>query len=218
MKTCTQCRETKGLTEFAKCRARKDGLQGHCRSCQKAYYAANRKRVLARHRAWYQDNKTDHNERARAWQQANPEKASEAVRTYQQNHPERRSASARAYYEANLEKCRARNRLWTKANPGKANAQTSRRRARKLRACPPWARNCPDIAKIYEIAGNLRKHGFDVHVDHIIPLAPRDPDAPRGLHVAANLQILPAEVNLRKHNSVSAHKPPDDPLTQIEVG
>jgi hypothetical protein len=67
------------------------------------------------------------------------------------------------------------------------NAQ---RRATKLRAMPKWA----DIAAIKAIYAQCPK-GY--HVDHIYPLKGKNVC---GLHVAENLQILPAQDNLRKSN------------------
>lgn len=43
----------------------------------------------------------------------------------------------------------------------------------------------------------MRKYGFDVHVDHIVPLSKG------GLHIPENLEIIPAEDNLRKNNRLS---------------
>lgn len=37
MKTCSKCKETKSLSEFYKSRRSKDGRQGYCKSCVKAY-------------------------------------------------------------------------------------------------------------------------------------------------------------------------------------
>lgn len=41
MKTCSMCREEKDKTEFHANRAKKDGLQSHCRACQKLINAEN---------------------------------------------------------------------------------------------------------------------------------------------------------------------------------
>lgn len=58
----------------------------------------------------------------------------------------------------------------------------------------------PRIDALYEIASWLRSKGDDVHIDHIIPLQPADSNAPVGLHVYTNLQILPALENWKKGN------------------
>jgi hypothetical protein len=54
--TCTKCGETKPLSEFAVDRSKGDGLKSWCKACDnarsRAYYAANRERVLARVNAW----------------------------------------------------------------------------------------------------------------------------------------------------------------------
>lgn len=44
MKTCTRCKETKPLSDFANNKAKKDGLQTNCRVCVKAMNAEYYKR------------------------------------------------------------------------------------------------------------------------------------------------------------------------------
>ena len=36
-KRCSRCHELKSLSDFAKCKSNKDGLQNHCKQCNKAY-------------------------------------------------------------------------------------------------------------------------------------------------------------------------------------
>jgi hypothetical protein len=50
------------------------------------------------------------------------------------------------------------------------------------------------IKWLHEKTRIMRSVGFDVHLDHIIPISKG------GLHVPMNLQIIPAEDNLRKNN------------------
>ena len=80
--------------------------------------------------------------------------------------------------------------------------RASKRRAAKVLACPKWLSNI-DLAKIksiYKMANNLsKKTGTKHHVDHIVPLQGKDVC---GLHVPWNLQVLPAEENLRKYNKL----------------
>lgn len=49
MPICSTCHEDKLVEEFAKNRAKPDGLGSHCKSCQRLYS-----------RAWYQENKETH--------------------------------------------------------------------------------------------------------------------------------------------------------------
>ncbi len=59
--------------------------------------------------------------------------------------------------------------------------------------------DCLRVAAIYLEAAYLNARGEKVHVDHILPLRPADGQF-CGLHVHANLQIIPAADNLRKGN------------------
>jgi hypothetical protein len=81
-------------------------------------------------------------------------------------------------------------RIGNKKNRANRLAHKAKRRAKKLKATPPWV-NFKDITEIY----NNCPPGY--HVDHIIPLVNKNVC---GLHVPWNLQILPASENLRKHN------------------
>ena len=59
MKTCSICKETKPLSDFAKQRARKDGLHQYCKHCnnelRKKYYHYNKKRInTLKSREYYQ--------------------------------------------------------------------------------------------------------------------------------------------------------------------
>lgn len=48
LKTCFRCKETKELATFAKNASKPDGLQDHCRSCQKARYEENNVEKVAK--------------------------------------------------------------------------------------------------------------------------------------------------------------------------
>ena len=129
-------------------------------------------------------------------------------------------AYARDYYQRNKERHRALQRAWKAEHPGydaegqriraakrrkeqadKVNAQTAARKSYVKRATPSWA-NKFFIAEAYHIA-KVRKSmlGGKWHVDHIIPLRGKNVC---GLHVENNLQVIPAQVNIRKHATFSA--------------
>lgn len=78
-----------------------------------------------------------------------------------------------------------------------ANHQSARKRLIRMQRTPMWS-DPSEITKIYEAAATLsRTTGLRYHVDHIVPLKGKTVS---GLHVPANLQILPAADNIRKHN------------------
>ena len=99
------------------------------------------------------------------------------------------------YYNRNPDRMK---QFWTdysKRNPELRAFHTAKRRAAKLQATPSWLteEHWDQIRSLYEACPK----GF--HVDHIIPLQGKNV---RGLHVPWNLQIIPAEDNLRKSNRI----------------
>lgn len=73
----------------------------------------------------------------------------------------------------------------------------AKRRTAQMQRTPPWA-DLGAIETVYRQAVALESEtGISHAVDHIIPLQGRRVS---GLHVAANLQVLPATINLSKGN------------------
>jgi len=62
--------------------------------------------------------------------------------------------------------------------------------------CPPWCTQ-DMLEPIYKQRDAMRAHGFNVEVDHIMPL--RHPLF-CGLHVPCNLQVISAKANAFKSN------------------
>jgi hypothetical protein len=74
-----------------------------------------------------------------------------------------------------------------------------KRQLGKLRRVPPWA-DLEAIATVYAQAKEIETNtGVAQHVDHVFPLQGKTVS---GLHVAENLRIVPATVNLTKHNTL----------------
>jgi hypothetical protein len=95
----------------------------------------------------------------------------------------------------------ARRRRHYESNKRRYIEQVIARRHAETKAMPSWA-NREAIRAIYERAVLMSAEtGVLQHVDHIVPLRGKHVC---GLHVESNLQIVPAAVNMRKHNTWSA--------------
>lgn len=165
---------------------------------QRDYYRRNRERKLAA---------------AVAYRAANPDKARAAVerwyadpanrerrRTYFRDYSKSeafRSAQA-AYRERNPEKLAAKGAAWRRANTGKNCAKANGYRARRASREPVWLSEADRwlISEVYCLAAaRSRATGVKHHVDHVLPLNGR---LVSGLHVPANLRVIPAGDNARK--------------------
>lgn len=112
-----------------------------------------------------------------------------------------RNAGERRLYnnrtEDQAEAHRERSRKWRSRNPAKRAAQVAKYKAVKSKRTPQWS-DLDAIAAIYQECARVSKEtGVPHHVDHILPLRG---ELVSGLHVPANLQILPAEDNMSKGN------------------
>lgn len=98
----------------------------------------------------------------------------------------------------NLDRNREIIAKWKKENRDLLNFYESIRRSTRRNACPKWLteeqkKKMSDIYKKAKEMSVIESY----HVDHIIPLTN---DSVCGLHVPWNLQIIPAEDNLKKGN------------------
>lgn len=112
---------------------------------------------------------------------------------YRQKHKEKIAKTQEIYRLANKDKIKA----WQSANLLKASISAAKRRAVKQKATPSWA-NQQKIDVTYEYArlcSIVLKQEFQV--DHIVPL---QGVTVTGLHVPANLQVIPAKENSAKRN------------------
>lgn len=120
------------------------------------------------------------------------------ARDYRSRNPEKALASAQKWAHSNKQKVRQIRVDWLRRNPGYATAHVAKRRAAQLRATPGWADT--ELTKdLYALAAVYRQFGHDVEVDHVVPLQSR---LVCGLHVPANLTVVPSQVNRQKKNVV----------------
>jgi hypothetical protein len=150
------------------------------------------------------------NLRAAQWAKDNPARAAE---NWAKSHarPEARAAQ-RAHYSANkaiyIERATERNRnnpvarlrynrVWSEKNRDKRALYNVARRTAVAIATPAWASE-EEIAVIYAEAQRLTNEtGVRQSVDHFYPLKGKNVC---GLHVPANLRVIPYVENCRKGN------------------
>lgn len=182
-KTCSKCRIESALTsEFFRANKRaRDGYAQHCKVCMdadwKEFYAKNRHREIKRSVA-----------KTIVRRATDPEYDRRLARE-----AKRRLLTDPVEYQKHLE----RYRIWSAKNPGKTAALRAQRRAEILRATPVWADRYEIHAKYKECSRLSKETGIVHHVDHIVPLRGK---LVCGLHVANNLQVIPASKNLKKSN------------------
>ena len=174
-KSCRVCKETKVFEDFIKRPDRKNAYRNICKVCHnkstKAYYHENKESRSEYNKAWREDNKDDI------------------------------KAKSKAYYKENKDSVLNYTKTWRSENKEKVLAYGANRRAVRLQACPPWLTSAHkiEIESFYFLAKDCEAiSGQNYHVDHIVPLQGK---GVCGLHVPWNLQILPSDINLSKHNN-----------------
>lgn len=182
-KVCSRCSEEKSTTDFPKKSRNKDGLAAHCRDCQtawnKSYYHKNKDAEKERHAKWREENY----EHLRKW--------------------------GMEYRSGKEEELREYCKKWRKENPDLVNYHSAKRRATERKATPDWLSDdqLSDIKAMYSLAKKFEGLcGIKYHVDHIVPLKGKNVC---GLHVAWNMQLLPASSNIAKSNKYD----PDSSIT-----
>lgn len=121
------------------------------------------------------------------------------MRDYAAKNKERLVEKRREYYLANKDRFREyhRKRSLTEEFKAAHNEVTARRRA-----AGAYRRVDPSVRFLYALCRTISKAtGVPHHVDHIFPLSPNG-NSFCGLHNAANLRIIPADANHRKHRKI----------------
>lgn len=213
-KTCSRCKAELPLTEFHRDKRQADGRVTRCRTCiaaykrehaerfreqeserKRAWYAANRERVLEDQKQYREANRDAVAARQAAWREANRDRKLAYLRDYHQANRDRLVAASRAYYEAHRDEHRARAETWRLANLDKVRElgrlYSQNRRALKLGATIGEI----DLDALWEsqaglcgICGDYIDRDvrwpdpMSASVDHIVPLSKG------GAHAQFNLQ------------------------------
>ena len=191
MHQCTKCKQEKVAEDFYANKRMKSGLNSFCIVCHKANNIA-RKRIT-RQQPEFKAKELEYKKQYRArtveqrkvymkkWHSTNVEAQTEYRKEYREANP--------TYFS-----------MYAKKNKSKLNAKTRARQASKIQRTPSWvdSEELWVIKEVYALAELRTKvFGFSWHVDHIVPL---QGEIVSGLHTIANLQVIPAIDNIRKHN------------------
>lgn len=138
---------------------------------------------------------------------ANTDQEKANMRAYYQQNGERGRESRKLRYWQNADGNRAISNQWRIQNPSKRRSAHAKRRAAKRQRLPTWfgeldqlaAQEAADLARI-----RSEQTGFEWHVDHMVPLQAK---CACGLHCAANLQVIPGGLNIRKRNKLILTEP-----------
>lgn len=134
------------------------------------------------------------------WQKDNPEKAKQKHDRWKAKNPDLPRQRAADWYQANTEQHKATMAAYFASEPHLRARLSSKARAQKLQRTPDWLTEDDVwlINEFYQLAFlRTQLTGVAWHVDHVIPLRGRNVS---GLHVPANLQVIPEAANLKKGN------------------
>ena len=136
-----------------------------------------RSRAPDGHEAWCKVCRLGHN---RNWLAKNKDRHGELVRSW---------------YERNKDQHLANSKEWYAANRHRKLATTMARELRCRQATPVWADKTAIMAFYAEAQRLSAETGIQYDVDHIVPLKGKTVS---GLHVPANLRVIPSSDNKRK--------------------
>lgn len=157
----------------------RDTKTGGCRCeiCKAKRYAGERKRV-----------------------ESNKDKTAAYMKAWGKINREAKNAASLKSRNKNIDKARTASREYYIRNKDNYRSAKAKRRAIKNQRLPVWfgefdkfvVSECAILASI-----RTEETGINWHVDHMVPLQAKKAS---GLHCAVNLQVIPAVMNLKKHN------------------
>lgn len=120
-KFCRGCQHVLCVDTFTHDSHASDGLYYRCKRCNKAYYKANREKILARSKAYVNAHKEKHQEYIRFYSATDRAKELNQKRgkAFRKAHELELPSRKKAYYEANKDRILAQERVKNAANPGR---------------------------------------------------------------------------------------------------
>lgn len=180
-KSCSKCGLERDISEFHKSKGGVFGVRGECKEC-------NRVRARLHH----EKNREKRIKAKKEYREANREKLAESSRNWRENNRDH----VLNYAKGQKIKHRAR-----------YTAAQSKRRSAKEKAIPIWFSEFDQLAML-EASDLCRirkgESGVDWQVDHMVPLKAK---TACGLHCADNIQVIPAAMNISKHNRMILTEP-----------
>lgn len=199
-KFCPSCKEVKSTMLFGVLRKTKDGLNCYCKQCRCDKENSSRLKDVEGYNTKQRERRAENvaavNERQRKYRADNVNLYKKSARKFYSANRDKVLAACKSYYEATKPDRLAAQKEWKKKNPYAKNASCAKRYASKKNATPPWA-DSKEINAWYKDAQIFRAAGWDVQVDHIVPLRS---NIVCGLHVQDNLQLLSSAKNQLKNN------------------
>ena len=220
-KVCIKCGEDKELEKFQIHRS-SGNRRNVCHECQllqkREYTRLNSDRIKEQRKKYRLENPEKVKERKRRYRELNPEKIKEYSKKYYWENREENIKKSREYVLKNPEKVSKKKREWKRRdyleNPEKYILESLKRlKVLKEPQKPKWC-NPLLIKRIYKKMIDLREEGYNVSVDHIIPLNGR---VVCGLHIETNLRVIDLGDNKSKGNKFKTCSDSELPLNELEL-
>lgn len=176
---------------------------GRCVVCSslkgKRVYQNNREEYIRKQLARDALRVEERAEYQKEYYKQNRDKFIETASAYYESNKEYISERNKKFYQENRQRILEEKRRWAEENRETVSARNSYNRAkRSLR----FVGEFDEINEIYRECALRRRDGEDVHVDHIVPLQGK---LASGLHIPANLAIIPAKENHAKYSSFTPY-------------
>jgi 5-methylcytosine-specific restriction endonuclease McrA len=173
-KACSKCGNTQPLENFRANKASKDGRQSACKSCQKAFYHANREQYREINRKSRLKRSGEARLKDREYYLRNRKQIIARVRAWERENTDRVRATRKRTYDRDRAHWVNQTRQWRQANRERArkldNISAHRRRSRIQRSSS-FRITEKEIARLRNSACVYCGDCKQIELDHIIPIA-----------------------------------------------